>query len=218
MRCFCHRRVLRLPCSLGTGASGRCIPRRASGRRRIDGCAQLVGGGCITDRLSSDSSVSSAVASEHRFWDKQNVALFTASAALSATDFAVTRANLQSGGRELNPVVRLFGRSTAGAGNELYRRNRGRGWLELLLPQDRPPQAGADRIAEEHRKFGRSRELRASPPVIQAQAFLCKRRFDVRHFSRGIRTMGCLPLPGCPLPPPPVYSNHRVSAKSRNNL
>ncbi len=33
---------------------------------------------------------------------------------MSATDFAVTRANLQSGGRELNPVVRLFGRSTAG--------------------------------------------------------------------------------------------------------
>jgi len=52
--------------------------------------------------------------SEHRLWDKQNVALFSASAALSAADFAVTRANLQSGGRELNPVVRMFGRSTAG--------------------------------------------------------------------------------------------------------
>ncbi len=54
------------------------------------------------------------VEGEHKFWDKQNVALFTASAALSATDFAVTRANLQGGGRELNPVVRLFGGSTAG--------------------------------------------------------------------------------------------------------
>lgn len=54
------------------------------------------------------------VASEHRFWDKPNIALCTASAALSAADFAVTRANLQRGGRELNPVVRLFGRSTAG--------------------------------------------------------------------------------------------------------
>jgi len=54
------------------------------------------------------------VASEHRFWDKRNVALFTASAALSAADFRVRRANLQSGGRELNPVVRLFGRSTVG--------------------------------------------------------------------------------------------------------
>jgi len=54
------------------------------------------------------------ITGEHRFWDQQNFALFAASAALSAADFAVTRANLQNGGRELNPVVRLFGRSTAG--------------------------------------------------------------------------------------------------------
>lgn len=51
---------------------------------------------------------------QHSFWDKQNLALFTATAALSAADFSVTRSNLQSGGRELNPVVRMFGRSTAG--------------------------------------------------------------------------------------------------------
>ena len=51
---------------------------------------------------------------QHRFWDKKNLALFTATAALSAADFSVTRSNLQSGGRELNPVVRIFGRSTAG--------------------------------------------------------------------------------------------------------
>jgi len=50
----------------------------------------------------------------HKFWDKQNCALFAVSAALSGADFAVTRANLQSGGRELNPMVRVFGRSTAG--------------------------------------------------------------------------------------------------------
>lgn len=49
---------------------------------------------------------------EHRFWDRANVVLFASSAALSAADFAVTRQNLQSGGRELNPVVRVFGRST----------------------------------------------------------------------------------------------------------
>lgn len=65
--------------------------------------------------LPGPPQLAAPVVSEHRFWDKQNVALFTASAALSAADFAVTRANLQSGGgRELNPVVRLFGRSTAG--------------------------------------------------------------------------------------------------------
>lgn len=51
---------------------------------------------------------------QHRFWDKENLALFTANAAASAADFYVTRSNLQSGGTELNPVVRIFGRSTAG--------------------------------------------------------------------------------------------------------
>jgi hypothetical protein len=51
---------------------------------------------------------------QHRFWDKQNCALFAAAAALNTADFAVTRANLQSGGQELNPVVRVFGRSSAG--------------------------------------------------------------------------------------------------------
>jgi len=50
----------------------------------------------------------------HRFWDKENVALFTGVAATSAADFAVTRSNLQAGGQELNPFVRIFGRSTAG--------------------------------------------------------------------------------------------------------
>jgi hypothetical protein len=51
---------------------------------------------------------------QHKFFDKYNIALFTATAALASTDFAVTRANLQSNGQELNPVVRMFGRSTAG--------------------------------------------------------------------------------------------------------
>jgi hypothetical protein len=51
---------------------------------------------------------------EHAFWDAGNGLLFAAVAATSGMDFAVTRANLQSGGRELNPIVRLFGRSTPG--------------------------------------------------------------------------------------------------------
>ena len=51
---------------------------------------------------------------EHKFWDKQNRVLFIAAAASNGADFAVTRANLQSGGQELNPVVRMFGRSTSG--------------------------------------------------------------------------------------------------------
>lgn len=51
---------------------------------------------------------------QDKFWDKKNQALFAASAAVNLADFSVTRANLQSGGRELNPVARIFGRSTAG--------------------------------------------------------------------------------------------------------
>jgi hypothetical protein len=50
----------------------------------------------------------------HRFFDKRNLALFAAAASLNMTDFAATRANLQSGGKELNPMVRMFGRSTPG--------------------------------------------------------------------------------------------------------
>jgi hypothetical protein len=50
----------------------------------------------------------------HKFWDAKNCVLFSAVAALSTADFAVTRANLQNGGRELNPVTRVFGTSTAG--------------------------------------------------------------------------------------------------------
>jgi hypothetical protein len=56
----------------------------------------------------------SIIGAEHKFWDKQNRALFCAAAVLNGADFAVTRTNLQSGGQELNPIVRLFGRSTAG--------------------------------------------------------------------------------------------------------
>jgi hypothetical protein len=52
--------------------------------------------------------------SHRKFWDRENRALFVTVAALSAADFAVTRANLKNGGRELNPVTRLFSGSTAG--------------------------------------------------------------------------------------------------------
>ena len=55
-----------------------------------------------------------AASSEHRFFDRKNSVLFIAAAAFNGADFAVTRANLQSGGQELNPIVRVFGTSTAG--------------------------------------------------------------------------------------------------------
>jgi len=54
------------------------------------------------------------VPEEHKFWDKENTALFATVAAFSAADFAVTRDNLNHGGRELNPLTRPFAGSTAG--------------------------------------------------------------------------------------------------------
>jgi hypothetical protein len=51
---------------------------------------------------------------KHKFWDKENIALFAAAGALCAADFTVTRQNLQGGGRELNPIVRIYGRSSGG--------------------------------------------------------------------------------------------------------
>jgi hypothetical protein len=64
--------------------------------------------------VSPVAATPAKVTGEHRFWDKQNYALLMTAAALNGADFAVTRANLQSGGQELNPVVRMFGRSTPG--------------------------------------------------------------------------------------------------------
>ena len=50
----------------------------------------------------------------HRFLDTRNRALFATVAGFCAADFAVTRANLNSGGVELNPVTRVLSGSTAG--------------------------------------------------------------------------------------------------------
>jgi hypothetical protein len=66
----------------------------------------------ITSFITSGPPIQTAM--EHRFWDKTNIALFAATTSLCAADFTVTHQNLQSGGRELNPVVRVFGRSTGG--------------------------------------------------------------------------------------------------------
>lgn len=51
---------------------------------------------------------------EHNFWDRTNKFLFAAAATSNAADFAVTYSNLQNGGKELNPVTRVFAGSTAG--------------------------------------------------------------------------------------------------------
>jgi len=61
-----------------------------------------------------DFSAPPIAASQHQFWDTQNRFLFSAVAASSVADFAVTHANMQNGGKELNPVTRIFSGSTAG--------------------------------------------------------------------------------------------------------
>lgn len=59
-------------------------------------------------------TVTSKPAGEHRFWDRENRILFSVAGGLAVADFCVTRANLASGGKELNPVTRVFSGSTAG--------------------------------------------------------------------------------------------------------
>ncbi len=50
----------------------------------------------------------------HAFWDPKNRALFGTVGALAAVDFYATHGNLASGGKELNPVTRVFTGSTPG--------------------------------------------------------------------------------------------------------
>ncbi len=50
--------------------------------------------------------------STHRFWERENRVLFAATGLAATGDFLVTHANLSSGGRELDPVARLFTGST----------------------------------------------------------------------------------------------------------
>lgn len=50
----------------------------------------------------------------HRFWDSENRWLFALNGALATADFFTTRANLASGGQELNPVTRVLSGSTPG--------------------------------------------------------------------------------------------------------
>ena len=68
----------------------------------------------LVEAVTPAATTTAHLQSEHKFWDKQNCVLFIAAAGMHGADFAVTRANLQSGGQELNPLVRPFGQSTAG--------------------------------------------------------------------------------------------------------
>jgi hypothetical protein len=73
----------------------------------------LVGPGAVSVSPKVGATLPEAP-SYHRFWDNENRMLFASVAALSAADFAVTRSILQNGGKELNPVTRIFSGSTGG--------------------------------------------------------------------------------------------------------
>jgi hypothetical protein len=68
----------------------------------------------MTMAKSLETAAVPAAVEQHRFFDRQNSFLFATCAAFSAADFVVTRNNLRSGGRELNPVTSIFSGSTAG--------------------------------------------------------------------------------------------------------
>ena len=75
----------------------------------LDDSAELEGG--FTSAAIQPQALPAAPS--HRFWDRENRILFATVAASSTADFAVTYSNLQDGGKELNPVTRLFTGSTA---------------------------------------------------------------------------------------------------------
>jgi len=89
------------------------FPENSAPSGLVPSGASSVAPSAVTTSLTTASLLPEAP-SPHKFWDTKNRALFTTVAALSAADFALTRSILQNGGKELNPVTRLFSGSTAG--------------------------------------------------------------------------------------------------------
>jgi len=82
-----------------------------------DGPSAFAGGPAAAGEVEASPAVANSrpeAPGQHKFLDTGNRLLFVGVTALSAADFAATRANLRAGGRELNPIKRLFGSSTAG--------------------------------------------------------------------------------------------------------
>jgi len=87
-------------------------PLRAAMKTNLIGAAPAAAGGYV--QTSHYIQSANQGDQQHHFWDRNNAILFTAVGASATADFFVTRANLASGGRELNPVTRVFAGSTAG--------------------------------------------------------------------------------------------------------
>ncbi len=64
------------------------------------------------ERAVASPAVLPEAPAPHRFWDRQNTILFATVAGFGAADFVTTHTNLANGGRELNPVTRIFAGST----------------------------------------------------------------------------------------------------------
>jgi len=77
---------------------------------QLDDTGELEGGGFASPATQAQAL---PAAPSHGFWDRENRILFASVAASSAADFAVTYSNLQNGGKELNPITRVFAGSTA---------------------------------------------------------------------------------------------------------
>jgi hypothetical protein len=89
------------------------FPENSAPSGLVPSSASSVAPNPVTTSRTTASTLPEAP-SPHKFCDNENRALFTTVAALSAADFALTRSILQNGGKELNPVTRLFSGSTAG--------------------------------------------------------------------------------------------------------
>jgi hypothetical protein len=76
------------------------------------------------EHASAFVSLPQPMTSEHKFWDRENKLLFFTAAALNGADFAITRSNLQGGGRELNPVVRFLAARLPGSLSTLQEKRR----------------------------------------------------------------------------------------------
>jgi hypothetical protein len=98
-------------------------------------------------------------ASSHRFWDRKNSLLFASTAALSTADFVATRNNLHNGGRELNPVSRVFAGSTAGLAANFAGETLGIIGVSYLFHKSPSSQARARRDDAEYRGLSDSHLL-----------------------------------------------------------
>lgn len=93
-------------------ASLASLPAAPSAVAAENGAPESAGAAPMASMVVVSAPLRPAEHTAHRFWDRQNCVLFAAVGGMATADFFVTRANLGSGGKELNPVTRVFAGST----------------------------------------------------------------------------------------------------------